>query len=72
MPLWDGDAGSKSISTGVFPEGKPEPQASAGGDSPSKGLAMDRGRAEDALQEENAGQAAQGEPRRAEMRSGDA
>lgn len=38
-----------------------------------KASQWDRGRAEDALQEENTGQAAQGEPRRAEMRmSGDA
>lgn len=71
--MWDGDAGSKSISTGVFPEGKPEPQAGAGGDSPSKGFPRGQGRrGEDALQEENTGQAPQGEPRGAEMGAGDA
>lgn len=73
MPVWDGDAGSKSISTGVFPEGKLEPQAGAGGHSPSKGLPTGQERkAEDALQEENTVQAAQGEPRRAEMCAGGA
>lgn len=71
MSVWDGDAGSKSISTGVFPEGKLESQAGAGGHSPSKGLPTGQERrAEDALQEEDTVQAAQGEPRSAEMCAG--